>query len=80
MNMTISKETEKYLRKKEWSMGNGQCDECEGLGPDMYTLSRRVTADPSSFGHEKDCKFAKMMVELGLDVQYVKAKSWKVLK
>ena len=74
MNMTISKETEKYLRKKEWSMGNGQCDECEGLGPDMLGW------DPSTFGHEKDCKFAKMMVELGLDVQYVKAKSWKVLK
>ena len=60
----ISEETKRYLRKKECSMGNGQCWDCYGLGPDWQ-------GDP---GHHKDCDFARLLLELGMDVLYKKGR------
>lgn len=58
----ISKKTERYLRKKEWYMG--QCQECYGLGPDWA----------ENCGHHKDCAFARLLLELGMDVLYKKGR------
>ena len=62
----MSKKTIKYLRDKEWTMGNGQCDDCCGTDPNMiWGLGR----DKRS-GHEKDCPAAKCLEELGEKVFY----------
>jgi hypothetical protein len=63
----ISEETKRYLKKKEWSMGHGQCDECCGLGPDWPNWK----GNP---GHHKDCGFARLLLELGMDVLYKKGR------
>jgi len=47
----------KYLKSKEWSMGNGQCPECCGNKPRMGWWTKTV-------GHKKDCLFAKMLEEV----------------
>jgi len=67
----ISEATKLYLTKKEWTMGNGQCYECCGLKPGFGAGSASpATADET--GHTKKCKFAKMLVELGFTVHYIK--------
>jgi hypothetical protein len=58
----------KYLRKREWSMGNGQCPECCGvhegwLGHLLYKTSKNI-------GHKKKCKLAKAIKSLGGEVLY----------
>lgn len=55
-----------YLRKIEWSMGNGQCPECYGvsekwLGHPMYLTGKRI-------GHKLNCPLANALVELGEEV------------
>ena len=67
----ISEATKKYLLKKEWSMGNGQCDECCGLKPG-FGAGSAMPASPDETGHYTKCKFAKMMKELGIQVHYIK--------
>jgi hypothetical protein len=69
----ISEATEKYLLDKEWSMGNGQCDECCGLGPDWGKGFMNEPL-PEETGHTRNCKFAKMLKELGFTVHYIKNK------
>lgn len=53
-------ESIKYLEEREWSLGNGQCDECNGLGPKFYGHH-----EAKELGHERSCKFAKLLVDLG---------------
>ncbi len=50
----------KYLRGKEWSMGNGQCPECYGLSSKLrsYYPSRLA-------GHHPQCLLAVALEELG---------------
>ena len=60
----ISEKTKQYLQKKEWSMGHGQCGECYGLGPDRL----------ENPGHRKDCDFARLLLELDMDVLYKKGR------
>jgi len=67
----ISEATKLYLTKKEWSMGNGQCHECCGLGPNWGKGFANEPA-PEETGHKKNCKYAKMMKELGFKVHYIK--------
>jgi hypothetical protein len=69
----ISEATKLYLTKKEWSMGNGQCDECCGLGPDWGKGFMNEPL-PEETGHTRNCKFAKMLKELGFTVHYIKNK------
>ena len=67
----ISEATKLYLTKKEWSMGNGQCYECCGLGPN-FAKGMMNEPLPEETGHKRNCKFAKMLGELGFDVLYSK--------
>ena len=67
----ISEATKLYLTKKEWSMGNGQCDECCGMGPN-WGKGMANEPLPEETGHTRKCKFAKMLVELGFTVHYMK--------
>ena len=60
----ISEETKRYLRRKEWSMGNGQCGECCGLEPDRL----------ENPGHHKDCAFARLLLELDMVPLYKKGR------
>jgi hypothetical protein len=55
--------TVKYLRKKEWSMGNGQCPECEGVPATWFGQPAHLT--PETIGHRADCKLAAALVEAG---------------
>ena len=55
------KKTIKYLRKNEWSMGNGQCPICCGPKPRRGWWTDKV-------GHKKDCKLAECLNELGENV------------
>ena len=54
------KTTIEFLRKKEWSMGNGQCPDCCGLG---VTFEKQ--SDAKDIGHKKNCTRAKALRELG---------------
>jgi hypothetical protein len=65
----ISEATKLYLTKKEWSMGNGQCDECCGLGPNWAKGCLNEPL-PEETGHKRNCEFAKMLVEMDFDVLY----------
>ena len=47
--------------KKEWSLGNGQCPDCLGCGPEM---------GGEIVGHHSSCQLAKLMKIAGLDVVY----------
>jgi hypothetical protein len=53
----------KYLLKKEWSMGNGQCPECGGV-PECW-FPHPLHAEPESLGHKKYCVLARAIEEAG---------------
>lgn len=55
--------TVKFLRGLEWSLGNGQCPECEGVPESWHGHPMHETAD--TIGHEKDCPIATSLIELG---------------
>ena len=48
----------KFLRSKEWTMGNGQCHECCGNKPRKGWWTDTV-------GHAPTCKLAKAIESLG---------------
>ena len=54
----------KWLRRKEWSMGNGQCPECCGMG-EMIAANWKFHGMPAEYGHKDGCEFAKALEELG---------------
>lgn len=47
-----------FLRKDEWTMGNGQCHVCCGCKPRRGWWTETV-------GHERGCKLAKAIEALG---------------
>lgn len=49
-----------YLRKLEWSIGNGQCPECLGVPEDWLGNPNHLKA--SSIGHKPECKLAAALV------------------
>jgi len=52
----------KYLKEREWSMGNGQCPDCYGVHEGWYGESY---LDTKSIGHKKDCSLAASLLDLG---------------
>ena len=52
-----------FLRRDEWTMGNGQCGECYGSSPgkDWWTTSH---------GHKMDCALAEAIQSLGGQVMW----------
>lgn len=52
---------EAYLRKKEWSMGNGQCPECCATGPAWLLLG----GWGNEIGHKRNCDLAQGLEDLG---------------
>jgi hypothetical protein len=50
------------LQVDEWTMGNGQCPDCHGMGPPM--LWGNVWKE-SDLGHTPGCARATAMTELG---------------
>jgi hypothetical protein len=52
-----------YLQNKEWSMGNGQCPECEGVHSGWYGHPLHKTA--ATIGHKPECLLATGIKELG---------------
>ena len=55
----------KLLRDGEWSMGNGQCPDCEACRPDE-------TWHVEFVGHERECARANAIQELGGEVEWKK--------
>ena len=56
-------EATKYLRKREWSMGNGQCPDCEGVPASWHGHPLHIKT--GSIGHKPGCKLAAALRELG---------------
>ena len=56
-------EATKYLRKREWSMGNGQCPDCHGVPQSWY--GHPLHMEPGSIGHERGCALAAALRGLG---------------
>ena len=54
---------EKYLRKQEWSMGNGQCPECCGCSPKIR-WGRDV-----NLGHKSGCALNAALQEIAVLVE-----------
>ncbi len=63
--MRKKKYLEQYLKKLQWSMGNGQCPECFGLKP--FTFERYTRR---SHGHKQGCLLAKSMQAAGFKIIY----------
>ena len=60
----------KYLQKKEWSMGNGQCPECFGM-PKKW-LGHPCCMDTDQIGHKPDCGIGLAIRELGGDTLFLR--------
>ena len=58
-----------YLRKREWSMGNGQCPDCCGVSQSWLGHPAYLTAE--KLGHKADCQLAAALKSEGADVLYV---------
>jgi len=52
-----------FLKKDEWTMGNGRCHHCRGLAVHWHYHSSHEKAE--RIGHEKDCPLAMSLIELG---------------
>jgi hypothetical protein len=59
----LMREAAKYLRNREWSMGNGQCPECCGVPEGWY--GHPLYMAPNSIGHKSECVLAAALRELG---------------
>ena len=68
-----------YILHDEWTMGNGQCNTCCGIGPDLakdhiksHEHHQHSDWGPweGSVGHKKNCLRALAMDELGLAPLY----------
>lgn len=53
----------KYLRAREWTMGNGQCHECCGVHEGWHGHPCHMT--PETIGHQPDCSLAAALTALG---------------
>ena len=53
----------KFLRNKEWSMGNGQCPECCGVPASWHGHPCHMTTE--GIGHEANCSLAAALVAVG---------------
>lgn len=58
-----------YLKRREWSMGNGQCPECSGCHAGWYGHPLNVT--PDTIGHQRGCILASALQSEGADVLWV---------
>ena len=56
----------KFLRDKEWSMGNGQCPTCYGV-PESW-FGHPLHMKPETIGHKDGCERAEAIKELGGEV------------
>lgn len=52
-----------YLRKREWSMGNGQCPDCCGVPQDWHGHPCHLTAE--TIGHAPNCPLADALRHAG---------------
>lgn len=53
-----------YLKKQEWSMGNGQCPECCGVSSKW--LGHPLHLDSSTIGHKSSCGMAASLASLNV--------------
>lgn len=58
----MNKATE-YLKKQEWSMGNGQCPECCGVPASWHGHPLHMTTE--TIGHEENCSLAAALRDAG---------------
>lgn len=66
-----------YLRRDEWSMGNGQCPECHGLAPDArWDGHVCLRLSDWSAGHRAHCQLAAALQELGVQPVMAQKKEW----
>lgn len=55
----------------EWNAGNGQCPNCDGMGPVFaVTWVPRGLATPADIGHVPRCLIAHMLTEQGAKPRY----------
>lgn len=66
--MTIES-TISFLRKNEWTMGNGQCPDCYGLSP--YGRWEKHPCNTEGVGHKRSCDRAIALEGLGEEVIYI---------
>lgn len=59
----MSNEAIKYLLKKEWSMGNGQCPECYGVPASWHGHPLHLSGE--TIGHKAGCTLAEALRVLG---------------
>jgi hypothetical protein len=66
-----------YLIKKQWSMGNGQCPECQGMQPGGWYRPPESLRPCSPFaptpeheGHERGCELAEAIESADWPVKY----------
>lgn len=59
----------KFLKDKEWSLGNGQCPECYGV-PESW-LGHPLYLNSKGIGHKDNCTIAKAMKDVGLKPLYI---------
>ena len=52
-----------YLKKREWSMGNGQCPECFGVPESWHGHPCHMSA--KTIGHEAGCSLAEALRAAG---------------
>jgi hypothetical protein len=52
-----------YLRRIEWSLGNGQCPECYGVPEDWLGHPCYPTRD--TLGHKPGCQLAEALRDVG---------------
>src|SRR5271167_2064177 len=58
-----------YLKKKQWSMGNGQCPDCCGV-PKSW-LGHPLYLDGTEIGHERKCSLAAAIADAGGKPLYI---------
>jgi hypothetical protein len=51
------------LKSREWTMGNGQCELCQGLSPAWYEKGQNW--DANEIGHKQNCPIALSLQAMG---------------
>lgn len=67
----MTSKTIEFLRRDEWTMGNGQCGECCGLGTGFLHGSFGGHEDVGRIGHRPACALALSLEELGEEVLWM---------
>jgi len=59
-SVNLKRQALDFLKRAEWSVGNGQCPQCMGLSPNFFD---RATDTPpfAKTGHKQNCAHAELI-------------------